>query len=111
MAKVNVYANLDDIGLFNVRQKNEVSSQRERARWMVDRFAECMENARCSRGCIMPDLCAHGHALDCAHLTVDYSGFTLKGTRAARTIPLPRNRLSLIDSRFRAIGTLVYREI
>jgi hypothetical protein len=111
MAKVNVYANLEDIGLFRSRQKNEVASQYERARLVRDRFAECMENALRSRGCVMPDLCAHGHTLDCAHLTVDYSGFTLKGTRAARTIPLPRNRMSLIDSRLRAIGTLVYREI
>jgi hypothetical protein len=102
---IDVYLRLDDVGLFKKPRKHEVMSQYQRACEVRDQFAECMSNALRHNCCIMPGLCAQGHAvLDCAHLRVDYSNFTGQG------IPLTKHAAEKIDARLRAIGTLVFRK-
>ena len=102
---IDVYINLDDIGLFRRARKHEGLSQYDRAKQVRDQFAHCMTNAmRCHAYCVMPELCANGVTdLRCLHLHVDYSNFTGRG------IKLTRNAAKLIDERLRATGTLVYR--
>jgi hypothetical protein len=101
---IDVVLRLDDIGLFKNPRGRESKSQYQRACEIRDQFADCMRNALCGNGCVMPDLCATGaSSLACAHLSVDYANFTGTG------IPLTKRSAALIDQRLRAIGTLVYR--
>lgn len=105
MSKINTTIQLDDIGLFRKRQRNESMSQRERAEQIRDEFQRCMDRALFHNDCCMPYLCAHGcDSLGCAHLIVDYTNFTGKG------IPLPMRARTKFDARLRAIGTLIYRQ-
>jgi len=105
MAAIDIVLKLDDVGLFKRPRKHEITSQYQRACEVRDQFAHCMANALRHHYCVMPELCAHGHALlSCAHLHVDYKNFTGSG------IPLTGQARRIIDARLRAIGTLVYRE-
>lgn len=101
---IDVVIRINDLPLIKrVRGRNEQLSQYERACQIRDQFADCMRNALCSNGCIMPGLCANCETLDCAHLYVDYSNFTGHG------LPLTKFARERFHARLIAIGTQVYR--
>lgn len=107
MAKPDVYLRIDDLPLFKKARskfRGETMSQYERAQQIRKAFAECMTNTLGGIYCSMPASCATGDPkLICYHLDVDYSNFSGHG------IPLTGHARTMIDSRLRAIGTLVYR--